>query len=61
MAMVNFPAIWHIFWPFCTFSPGLVHFTRFGMLYKEKSGNLDYHGVGGQGNPVDWQQMKRPK
>jgi hypothetical protein len=38
-ALGNFPAIWHILWQFSTFSPVLVHFTRFGMLHQEKSGN----------------------
>jgi hypothetical protein len=37
--LVNFPAICHILWPFGIFSPVLVHFTRFGKLYQEKSGN----------------------
>jgi hypothetical protein len=37
--LVNYPAIWHILWPFGIFYPVLVHFTRFGMLYQEKSGN----------------------
>jgi hypothetical protein len=32
-------SIWSIFRPFGTFSPVLVHFTRFGVLYQEKSGN----------------------
>jgi hypothetical protein len=41
--LVNFPAIWHIAWPFGIFSPFLVHFTRFGMLYQEKSGNPGTH------------------
>jgi hypothetical protein len=34
--LVNFPAI---LWPFGIFSPVLVHLTRFGLLYQEKSGN----------------------
>jgi hypothetical protein len=37
--LVNIPAIWHILWPFGIFSPVLVHFIRFGVLYQEKSGN----------------------
>jgi hypothetical protein len=37
--LVYFSAIWHILWPFGTCSLVLVHFTRFGMLYQEKSGN----------------------
>jgi hypothetical protein len=36
---VNFPAIWHILYPFGICSLVLVHFTHFGMLYQEKSGN----------------------
>jgi hypothetical protein len=36
---VNVPAILHILWPFGIFPPVLVHFTRFGMLHQEKSGN----------------------
>jgi hypothetical protein len=39
--LVNFPSTWHILWPFGIFSPLLVHFTWFGMLYQEKSGNPD--------------------
>jgi hypothetical protein len=37
--LVHFPAHWHILWPFGIFTPVLVHFTRFGMLHQEKSGN----------------------
>jgi hypothetical protein len=37
--LVNFTAIWHILRPFGIFYLLLVHFTRFGMLYQEKSGN----------------------
>jgi hypothetical protein len=36
-----FMSIWSIFRPFGIFSPSLVHFTRFGLLYQEKSGNPD--------------------
>jgi hypothetical protein len=36
--LVYFPAIWHILRPFRICSIVLVHFTRFGMLYQEKSG-----------------------
>jgi hypothetical protein len=43
--LVNFPAIWHILWPFGIFSPILVHFTRFGMLYQEKSGSPGHDPV----------------
>jgi hypothetical protein len=38
--LVTFPAIWDILCPFKIFPPVLVHFTNFGMLYQEKSGNL---------------------
>jgi hypothetical protein len=41
--LVDFPAIWHILWPFSILSLVLVHFTNFGMLYQEKSGNPDAH------------------
>jgi hypothetical protein len=34
-----FNTIWHILWPFGISSLVLVHFTNFGMLYQEKSGN----------------------
>jgi hypothetical protein len=37
--LVNFPAIWHILWLFGIFYPVWYIFTRFGMLYQEKSGN----------------------
>jgi hypothetical protein len=37
--LINFPAIWRILCSFGIFSPVLVHFTCFGMLYREKSGN----------------------
>jgi hypothetical protein len=36
--LVNFPAIWHILWPFGIFYPDW-YIYRFGMLYQEKSGN----------------------
>jgi hypothetical protein len=36
---VFFPNIWDILWPFGTFCGHLVYFSRFGMLYQEKSGN----------------------
>jgi hypothetical protein len=35
--LVSFLAIWHILCPFGIFYP------RFGILYKEKSGNPDRH------------------
>jgi hypothetical protein len=38
--LINFPGIWHILWWYI-FS-FLVHFIRFGMLYKEKSGSPEY-------------------
>jgi hypothetical protein len=34
-----FTAIWCMFWPFHTIYGHLVYFSRFGMLYQEKSGN----------------------
>jgi hypothetical protein len=37
--LVYFVAIWYILWPFSIFYFYLVHFSRFGMLYQEKSGN----------------------
>jgi hypothetical protein len=37
--LVNFPAVWHILWPFGICSLVLVHFTRFGVLDQEKTGN----------------------
>jgi hypothetical protein len=37
--LAYFPEIWHTSWLFGIFYPILVHFTRFGMLYQEKSGN----------------------
>jgi hypothetical protein len=37
--LVNFLAIWNILWPFGIFSPVLLHFTSFGMLNQETSGN----------------------
>jgi hypothetical protein len=32
--------IWYILWKYGIFCGNLVHFPRFGMLYREKSGNL---------------------
>jgi hypothetical protein len=32
-------AIWYILWRFAIFYDNLVHFSRFGMLYEDKSGN----------------------
>jgi hypothetical protein len=37
--LAYFTAIWYILWPFGIFYGHLVYFSRFGMLYKEKSGN----------------------
>jgi hypothetical protein len=37
--LVYFTDIYYILWPFGTFYGCLVYFSRFGMLYKEKSGN----------------------
>jgi hypothetical protein len=34
-----FMAIWYILWPFGMSYGYLVYFSRFGMLYQEKSGN----------------------
>jgi hypothetical protein len=36
---VYFTAIWHILWPFGKFYGYSVHFSSFGTLYQEKSGN----------------------
>jgi hypothetical protein len=35
----QFTVIWDIFWPFGTFCVHLVHFSGFGIMYHEKSGN----------------------
>jgi hypothetical protein len=40
--LVYFTAIWYILWPFGIIYGNLVYFSRFGMLYKEKSGNPVY-------------------
>jgi hypothetical protein len=37
--LVYFIAIWYILFPFVLFYEHLVDFSRFGMLYQEKSGN----------------------
>jgi hypothetical protein len=37
--VVYFKAVWYLLWPFGTFYCYLVYFSRFGMLYGEKSGN----------------------
>jgi hypothetical protein len=36
---------WYILWPLGTFCGPLVYFSRFGMLYREKSGNpvVEHH------------------
>jgi hypothetical protein len=34
-----FMEIWDIIWPFGTFCIRLVHFSGFGIMYQEKSGN----------------------
>jgi hypothetical protein len=39
--LIYFSAIWYTLWPFGIFYGYLVNFSRFGMLYEEKSGNLD--------------------
>jgi hypothetical protein len=38
----QFPAILHTLWPFGIFPKFWYIFTRFGMLYQEKSGNPDF-------------------
>jgi hypothetical protein len=37
--LVRFMAIWYILRTFVIFYGNLVYFPRYGMLYKEKSGN----------------------
>jgi hypothetical protein len=37
--LVHFSAISYILWPFGIFVVILVYFSRFGILYEEKSGN----------------------
>jgi hypothetical protein len=37
--LVSFTAIGYILWTFGIFCGNLVYFSRFGMLYHEKSGN----------------------
>jgi hypothetical protein len=36
---IYFMTIWNILWPFSTFCIRLVHFSGFGIVYREKSGN----------------------
>jgi hypothetical protein len=43
--LVIFSAIWNIVWPFSTFVGYLEYFSRFGILYKEKSGNPDRSSI----------------
>jgi hypothetical protein len=38
--LVYFTAKWYTLWPNGAFCGHLVYFSRFGMLYREKSGNL---------------------
>jgi hypothetical protein len=42
--MAKWYILW-ILWPFGTFCGHLVHFPRFGILYREKSGNPGVEGV----------------
>jgi hypothetical protein len=37
--LVYFTAIGNILWPFGIFKGHLLYFSRFGILYQEKSGN----------------------
>jgi hypothetical protein len=37
--VVYFTPIWYILWEFGVFCGNMVHDSRFGMLYQEKSGN----------------------
>jgi hypothetical protein len=37
--VVNFPAIWFILWHFGILCVHLVYFSRFGILYQDKSGS----------------------
>jgi hypothetical protein len=36
---VHFTVFCYILWTFCTVRGNLVHFSRFGIFYQEKSGN----------------------
>jgi hypothetical protein len=38
-----FTDIWNIILPFGTFCVHLVHFSGFGIMYEEKSGNTGYN------------------
>jgi hypothetical protein len=40
-----FPTIWYVSWPLDIFLVILAHFSRFGMLHREKSGNLAGHNL----------------
>jgi hypothetical protein len=42
---VYFTGIWSILLPFGIFYGYLVYFSRFGMLYRDKSGNPDRESV----------------
>jgi hypothetical protein len=40
--LICFTALWYTLWSFVKFWVRLVYFSRFGMLYKEKSGNTGF-------------------
>jgi hypothetical protein len=39
--LVYFVSVWYTLWPFGIIYGYLVYFSRFGILYQEKSGNSD--------------------
>jgi hypothetical protein len=41
--LVHLEVIWYTLWQFGIFCSYFVYFSRFGMLYQEKSRNLDLH------------------
>jgi hypothetical protein len=51
--LVNIPAIWHIYGHLVLFTPFWYIFTRFGMLYEEKSGNPVWN-CGKVGRAAKW-------
>jgi hypothetical protein len=58
--LVNFTAFWYILWTFGIFCGNLVYFSRFGIFFHEKSGNLAwFDSVRGEFRKYNYNYQKR--
>jgi hypothetical protein len=58
--LVQFTVFCYILWTFGIVRGNLVHFSRFGILYKEKSGNPDWNLIDFFRKRCSWQVDKIP-